>query len=91
MSDWTTEAANAIDRAVTVARDKTVVPARQVSKMLVYGLLAALLVVPALILVTIAGFRALVEIFQGEVWAAWLTLGGIFVVVGGFLWVRRTA
>jgi hypothetical protein len=91
MSDWTTEAANAIDRAVAVARDKTVEPAQAISKALVYGLLAVLLIVPATVLLTAGTFRALVEVFQGEVWAAWLTLGGIFVLAGGFLWIKRNA
>jgi hypothetical protein len=91
MSDWTTDAANAIDRAVTLAREKTVVPARAGAKAVTYGLLAALLVIPALVLLIAGMFRALTELYQGEVWASWLTLGGIFVVVGGFLWAKRNA
>ena len=35
MSDWTTDAADAIDKAVAVARDRTVVPARAASKAIV--------------------------------------------------------
>ena len=31
----------------------------------------------------------LVIIYQGEVWAAWLTLGAIFLGVGLFLWSKR--
>ena len=34
-------------------------------------------------------FRALTELYQGETWASWLTLGGIFVAFGGFLWAKR--
>ena len=66
-------------------------PARAASKAFVYALLAVLLVLPATILLTAGLFRALVEICQGEVWAAWLILGGIFVAIGGFLWVKRNA
>jgi hypothetical protein len=91
MSDWTSDAADAIDRAVGLARDKTVEPARAVAKGITYGLLAVLLVVPAAILLTAGLFRALTELYQGEAWASWLTLGGIFVAVGGFLWARRNA
>jgi hypothetical protein len=91
MSDWTSDAADAIDRGVALARDRSVAPARAASKAVVYGLLAVLLVVPATVLLTAGLFRGLTEIFQGEVWAAWLTLGGIFVVVGGFLWSKRNA
>jgi hypothetical protein len=89
MSDWTTDAADAIDRAVALARDKTVEPAHTASRALTYGLLAVLLVIPAGVLLTVGLFRALTELYQGEVWASWLTLGGIFVVLGGFLWARR--
>jgi hypothetical protein len=34
-------------------------------------------------------FRGLVLAYQGEVWAAWLTLGGIFVILGALLFARR--
>jgi hypothetical protein len=91
MSDWTNDAADAIDRAVAFARDKTVEPAQAGVKFVTYGLLAVLLVVPAVILLIAGLFRALTELYQGEVWASWLTLGGIFVVSGGFLWARRNA
>ncbi|MDQ1519576.1 MAG: hypothetical protein QOI55_649, partial [Actinomycetota bacterium] len=29
--------------------------------------------------------------YQGEVWAAWLTLGGICVLFGMLLWSKRVA
>jgi hypothetical protein len=91
MSDWTTDAADAIERSITLARDRTVVPARAATKAVVYGMLAVILIVPAAILLTVGLFRALTELYQGEVWASWLTLGGIFVLLGGFLWVKRNA
>ena len=91
MSDWTTDAADAIENAVSLVRDRTVEPARTASKYVVYGLLAVLLVLPAVILLTIAVFRALTEIYQGEVWASWLTLGAIFLAFGAFMWAKRNA
>jgi hypothetical protein len=91
MADWTTEATDVIERAVVTVRDKTVVPARAVSRAIVYGLLATLVALPALLLLGIGTFRGLVLAYQGEVWAAWLTLGGICVLLGGVLWTKRTA
>ena len=91
MSDWTTDATDAIERAVATVRDRTVVPAKTISRGVVFGLLAALLVIPALMFAVIGAFRGLVEIYQGEVWAAWLTLGAISVVAGMFCWAKRTA
>ena len=89
MSDWTTDAANAIDNAVGLVRERTVEPVQAVVRALTYGLLAALAVLPALTLTTIAVFRLLVIATNGRVWAAWLGLGGIFVLAGWFCWSKR--
>jgi hypothetical protein len=89
MSDWTTDAANAIENAVTNIRDRTVVPAKSLSKGVVYGLLAVLIGVPAVILVVIMLFRLFVIMFQGYVWAAWFLMGAIFIALGGFAWAKR--
>ena len=91
MSDWTTDAADAIERAVALARDRTVRPAHSFTRAVTYGLFAALLIIAATILLITGLFRALTVAYQGEVWASWLTLGGIFVVLGGLLWARRNA
>ena len=90
MNDWTTEATDLIERTVSAVREKTVVPARAITRAMVFGFLASLLVVPALVLLSIGAFRGLVELYQGEVWAAWLTLGGIFVAGGAFCWAKRS-
>ena len=89
MSDWTTEATDVIERTVGLVRDKTVAPARAVTRGAVYGLLAALVAIPAIVLLTIGAFRGLVLIEQGYTWAAWVTLGGIFVILGAFCWTKR--
>ena len=67
MSDWTTDAADAIERAVVTVRDKTVTPARTVTRGIVFGVLAALFVLPALVILVAGAFRGLVELYQGEV------------------------
>jgi hypothetical protein len=91
MTDWTTDAADVIERAVVTVRDRTVVPAQSATRAVVYGLLATCVVATAVLLLTVATFRVLVVVYQGEVWAAWLTLGGIFLLAGWFLWAKRTA
>jgi hypothetical protein len=92
MSDWTTDAANAIDNAVGVVRERTVEPVHAIVRAVIYGLLAALILIPAVTLVTIGAFR-LLSIAANEaglgVWAAWTALGGIFLIVGWFCWIRR--
>lgn len=88
MSDWTTQAADAVEKGVILVRDKTVVPAQQGAKVVVYGFLTAFFALTAFLLVTILTFRVLVIVVP--VWAAWLIIGGIFLIAGGFCWSRRS-
>ena len=88
MSDWTQQAADAVEKAVVLVRDKTVLPAQQGTKVVVYGFLTAFFALTAFMLVTILLFRVLVIVVP--VWAAWLIVGGIFLLGGAFCWSRRT-
>jgi Putative Actinobacterial Holin-X, holin superfamily III len=87
VSDWTTQAADAVEKAVVLVRDKTVVPAERGARYVVFGFLTAFFALTALALVAILAFRVL-TIFV-PVWAAWLILGGIFLIGGGFCWTLR--
>ena len=89
MNDWTTDAADAIERSVATLRDYTVEPARHATRAAVYGTLAVLIAIPAVVMLLVGLFRVLVVVEQGYVWAAWCTLGGILVAVGAFLWAKR--
>jgi hypothetical protein len=91
MNDWTTDAADTVERVVVIVRDKTVVPAQTITKAIVYGLVAGSLVSAALLLLFVGLFRALDVYLPGGVWAAYLVLGGIFVIAGVFCWSRRNA
>jgi uncharacterized protein YacL len=90
VADWTTDAVDALDRAVGLVRDKTVVPAQKASRAVVFGLLVAFFVLVAVFMLAIALFRVLVVIV-GDVWLAYLILGGIFVLAGAFCWTLRSA
>ena len=91
--DWTVQAADTIESVVGTIRDKTVVPLTTVARGLVYGLIAAILGVVALILLTIGGLRVVIVYLPGwfadrpgrSVWAADAMVGGIFTLVGLFL------
>ncbi|MCZ7527822.1 MAG: hypothetical protein M5U14_16470 [Acidimicrobiia bacterium] len=89
MSDWTTEAADSIEQIVTTVRERTVEPAQRATRAVVYGLLVVFFVATAFALVTLGAFRLLDRYLPGGTWSAWLVLGGIFVVSGGFCWTRR--
>jgi hypothetical protein len=88
MADWTTQAADAIEHAVGVVRDKTVVPAQKATKAIVFGLLATFFVMTALTLLVIGLFRGIV-VLTGEVWIAYFVVGGTFVLAGAFCWSFR--
>ncbi len=91
MSDWTTDTVDRIEEVVATVRDRTVVPAQNATKAIVYGMLVAFFVVPALILLGIGSFRALDAYLPGKVYWAYLVVGGIFLIGGTFCWTRRSA
>ncbi len=89
MTDWTHQVADAIDNAVGTVRDKTVVPAERLIRAVVAGLLAGFLIGTAALLAALGGFRLIDVYFPGNVWSAYLLLGGIFTGLGLFCWSRR--
>jgi hypothetical protein len=89
VADWTTDAVDALEQAVGLVRDKTVVPAQRASRAIVYGLLVAFFVIVAVFMLAIALFRVLV-VLTGEVWLSYLIVGGIFVIGGAFCWSQRS-
>jgi uncharacterized protein YacL len=90
VADWTTDAVDTLENVVGAIRDKTVVPAQKATKAVVFGLLVAFFVLAAVLMLAIALFRVLV-VLTGEVWAAYLILGGIFVLAGAFVWTLRSS
>lgn len=86
--DWPGDVADALEQAVSLVRDKTVVPARRATKVVVYGLLSSFFVLMAAVLLIIGAFRGLV-VLTGDVWLAYLICGGILVLAGVFCWTRR--
>jgi uncharacterized protein YacL len=90
VADWTTDAVDALENAISVVRDKTVVPAENASRAVVFGMVVAFFVTVAVLMLAIMLFRLLV-IIVGDVWLAYLILGGIFVAAGAFCWTLRTS
>jgi hypothetical protein len=90
MSDWTTDAVDNIDRVVATVRDRTVTPAQNVTKAIVFGLLTAFFVGSALAILSIGAFRVVDVYLPAGVWATYLIFGGIFVASGMFCWAQRT-
>jgi hypothetical protein len=92
--DWTVQTADTIDRVVTTIRSKTADPLVGIARWVVFGLLAAIVGVMALILLAIGAVRALVVYVpfgDNRVWAAHLIVGGIFVIAGLLLFRKARA
>ena len=93
--DWTVQAADTIDTVVSTIRDKSVVPLTTVARAIVYGLVAGVLAIVALVLVGVSLIRALRVYLPFHVgtsharslWISYALVGGIFTL-GGLLLLR---
>ena len=88
--DWAAQTADAIERLVGSVRAKTADPLEKVARALVYGLVAGIVGVAAMVLGAVAMVRALDVALPGDVWSAHAVSGGIFVLTGLLLWRKRT-
>ena len=88
--DWAAQTADKIDRIVGSVRGKTSEPLERVARIVVYGLVAAIVGVAAAVLLAVMAVRALDVAIPGEVWSAHLVAGGIFTLAGLFLWRKRS-
>ena len=97
MADWASETAALIERTVANVRERTVDPAHRITRIIVFGLLGSFFVFTAMLIVCIVSFRALVAAYNelpaphDNAWMAWMTLGGICLLAGAFLWSKRKA
>ena len=90
--DWPKKAADAVDLAVDTIHDKAIRPAFLVARGIVFGLLAAVLVVAVVVWLSVGLVRLLdVYVVGGRVWISYAILGGIFTVIGLVAWSQRTA
>jgi hypothetical protein len=87
--DWAAQAAATVEHAVGTIRDRTTVPLTTVARALVFGTLAGILGLAALILLAIGAVRFLDSYLPGPVFWAHLAVGMVFTIVG--LWFLRKA
>lgn len=102
-ADWPARAADTIVTVVGSVRDRTTGPAINASRAVVYGTLAAILGLTALVLLCIVLLRGVVLGIDGllgvldiersgrAVWIAYLLLGGVFSSGGWTLWRKAWA
>lgn len=93
--DWPAQAADTIEQVVGTVRDKTTGPAITAARGLVYGLFAGLVSVVVAVLFIVMAARLLdnylPDAWFGEdhMWAVYLILGVLFLLVAAILWPRR--
>ena len=83
--DWAVQTADTIERLVESVRSNTSDRLVSAARLVVFGLLAAILGTVAIVL----GINALVRFmvsYVGSAWATYLILGGIFTALGLLLW-----
>lgn len=88
--DWAAQTADTIERLVGGVRGKTAEPLERIARIVVYGVVATFLGLAAVVLLAIAVVRALDIAIPGEVWSAHVVAGGIFTLLGLFLWRKRS-
>lgn len=92
--DWTVQVADRIESVVGTVRDRAVVPVTTAARAVVFGLLAAVAGVVALVLLVVAVTRLHVYWpFRPEgrkVWVTYAALSAIFLLGGAFAWARRS-
>jgi hypothetical protein len=90
--DWASQTTESIVRVVGQVRDRTTLPLLTASRGIVFGLLAAIVGVAALVLFLVLTLRVLDIVLPRGVWLAYLVLGIVFVIAGAVLMrLRRSS
>lgn len=87
--DWSAQAADTVVDLIDNVRSKTTGPLLTAAKAVVYGIVAAVLGVAALVLLSVALLRFVDVYLPNEVWLAYFLVGGLFVAGGLLLWSKR--
>src|SRR5215210_6819009 len=89
--DWTTDLLDRLDHYIELVRSNTTDRLVKVARLLVFGLIAAILGAMAGVVALIALIRILDIVLPREVWLPYVVLGAIFLGLGMFLWSKKTA
>ncbi|SRR5581483_937437 len=85
--DWAVQTADTIERLVESVRSNTSDRLVSAARLVVFGLLAAILGTIALVWGVTALVRFMVS-YLGSAWATYYILGGLFTLAGLLLWQR---
>jgi len=84
--DWAVQTADTIERLIETVRSNTSDRLVSVTRLVVFGLLAAILGLVALVFLVNRVVRFMDSYIPGGVWVVYLVLGGLFTLGGLLLW-----
>lgn len=87
--DWASETADRLDHLISVIRSQTTDRLVKVARLVVFGLLGAILGVAVLVLTVITLVRVLDNYIPQEVWLTYLILGAILIAGGLWAWAKK--
>jgi Putative Actinobacterial Holin-X, holin superfamily III len=87
--DWPAQATAQIVKTVDLVREKTAEPATNAARAVVYGTVIAILAVTAAALACVMLIRFVDIWVPGDVYWAYLIVGGLLVVAGAVAWSLR--
>ena len=87
--DWAAETADRLDQLIGTVKAQTTDRVVSIARLLVYGLLAAIMGLMAAVLGVVMLVRFLDEMIPQEVWLTYFVLGALFTVAGLFCWSKR--
>ncbi len=88
MDDYPTKIADFLESTAAQIRSLSVDRVRNAATWTAVGLVVGMLAFILVVFLVVGLFRLLAEITTVEI--AYLILGGLFVIVGAFLWAKRT-
>ena len=88
-ADWADQVTDLIVDTVDKVRERTTGPVLEISKGIVHGVVALLILTPILVLFFAGAVRLLNWAIPGDVWIAYAVLGVLLLLLGAFLWSRR--
>jgi tetrahydromethanopterin S-methyltransferase subunit G len=90
-ADWTKDLLDRLDHYIDVVRSNTTDRLVKVARVLVYGLVIAIMGTMVAIISLITLIRVLDIVLPREVWLPYVVLGAIFLILGLFAWSKKTA
>lgn len=87
--DWTDQVTELVVETVDTVRSRTTGPVLDTAHGAVYGIVAAIIVLPVLIALFVGSIRLLNWAIPGDVWIVYAIIAVVAWVPGALLWMRR--